>query len=107
MSLADAPVSIRPASIGDYLELMKPRVMSLVVFTGFAGFIAAPGAHDLVLALATAVAIAAGAGASGALNMWYDADIDAKMARTRNRPVPDGRVAADEAMGMGMTVPAM
>jgi protoheme IX farnesyltransferase len=94
----------RGASAGDYLALMKPRVMSLVIFTGLAGYVAAPGAFDPILCFAALLAIAAGAGGSGALNMWYDADIDAKMARTRARPVPAGRVPAQEALGLGLTM---
>lgn len=88
-------------SVGDFLELMKPRVMSLVVFTSLAGLIAAPGALHPVLAAIAIICIAAGAGASGALNMWYDADIDARMARTAARPIPRGRVTADEALTFG------
>ncbi|MBL8557151.1 MAG: protoheme IX farnesyltransferase [Hyphomonadaceae bacterium] len=83
---------------------MKPRVMSLVVFTALAGWFAAPGGNDIVLTIACVLAIAAGAGAAGALNMWYDADIDAKMTRTRVRPVPSGRVAAPEALATGVVV---
>jgi heme o synthase len=94
----------RGASAGDYLALMKPRVMSLVIFTGLAGLLAAPGPIDPILGFSILLAIAAGAGGSGALNMWYDADIDAKMARTRGRPVPMGRVPASEALGMGLTM---
>jgi protoheme IX farnesyltransferase len=94
----------RSATSGDYFALMKPRVMSLVVFTALAGWFAAPGANDIVLTLASVLAISAGAGAAGALNMWYDADIDAKMTRTRVRPVPSGRVAAPEALGLGVVV---
>lgn len=93
-----------PASGRDYLMLMKPRVMSLVVFTGLAGWIVAPGQGDPVLAFAAILAIACGAGAAGALNMWYDADIDAKMRRTRGRPVPSGRVSAEEALTLGVWV---
>src|ERR1044072_706182 len=80
------------AGAGDYLALMKPRVMSLVVFTALAGVVAAPGSMHPVLALCALVCIAVGAGAAGALNMWYDADIDAVMSRTSDRPVPSGRV---------------
>ncbi|MBT9447766.1 MAG: protoheme IX farnesyltransferase [Hyphomonadaceae bacterium] len=94
----------RYATAGDYFALMKPRVMSLVVFTALAGWFAAPGANDPVLVFAAVLAIAAGAGAAGALNMWYDADIDAKMSRTRTRPVPSGRVAASEALATGIVV---
>jgi protoheme IX farnesyltransferase len=86
--------------------LLKPRVMSLVVFTGLAGWAAAPGAGDPILAFACILAIAAGAGAAGALNMWFDADIDARMKRTRTRPVPAGKVPASEAKTMGLVVSA-
>jgi protoheme IX farnesyltransferase len=92
------------ATTRDYLDLLKPRVMSLVVFTALAGWVAAPGNGDPVLAFACILALAAGAGAAGALNMWYDADIDALMSRTRTRPVPAGKVAPAEALGMGLTV---
>lgn len=88
-------------SVGDFFELMKPRVMSLVVFTSLAGLVAAPGDLHPVLAAIAIICIAVGAGASGALNMWYDADIDARMARTAARPIPRGRVTADEALAFG------
>ena len=78
------------AGAGDYLALMKPRVMSLVVFTALAGLVVAPGGMHPVLAFFSLVCIAVGAGAAGALNMWYDADIDAVMARTAERPCPAG-----------------
>ncbi|MDX2233662.1 MAG: heme o synthase [Hyphomonadaceae bacterium] len=94
----------RPSTAGDYIALMKPRVMSLVVFTALAGWLAAPGDVSPVLAFACIFAIAAGAGAAGALNMWYDADIDALMRRTRVRPVPSGRVAAPEALALGIVM---
>jgi protoheme IX farnesyltransferase len=94
----------RAADAGDYFALMKPRVMSLVVFTAVVGYVAAPGAGDAALGLASILAIAVGAGAAGALNMWFDADIDAKMARTRGRPVPSGRVAAEEALALGLVM---
>jgi heme o synthase len=87
--------------VADYVALTKPRVMFLVVFTALAGLVAAPGAMHPVLAIAALICIAAGAGASGALNMWYDADIDARMARTAARPVPRGRVSAEEARSFG------
>ena len=86
---------------GDYFALLKPRVMSLVIFTAFVGIIAAPGTLHPLLALVALLAIAIGAGASGALNMWYDADIDAKMRRTRSRPVPRGAILPGEALGFG------
>jgi protoheme IX farnesyltransferase len=94
----------RAASAGDYLALMKPRVMSLVVFTGLAGLVCAPAHVDPILGGAILFAIAAGAGASGALNMWYDADIDAKMARTRTRPIPAGKIRREEALGLGIAI---
>jgi len=86
---------------GDYWELLKPRVMSLVVFTALTGLVVAPGHVNLVVALASLLATAVGAGASGALNMAYEADIDAVMKRTRGRPIPTGRVTADEAYAFG------
>ena len=88
-------------SVGDYITLMKPRVMSLVVFTALVGLVAAPGGIHPVLGFIALVCITVGAGASGALNMWYDADIDANMARTAARPIPRGRVTADEALTFG------
>ncbi|MBL8844139.1 MAG: protoheme IX farnesyltransferase [Hyphomicrobium zavarzinii] len=94
-------------SVGDFLELMKPRVMSLVVFTSLAGLVAAPGNLHPVLAIIAIICIAVGAGASGALNMWYDADIDAHMARTAARPIPRGRVTADEALAFGSVLSVM
>jgi len=87
---------------GDFYQLMKPRVMSLVVFTAFVGLIVAPGSMHPVLALTAILAIAVGAGASGALNMWYDADIDCRMRRTAKRPIPMGRVTPAEALGFGV-----
>src|SRR6202008_2324256 len=83
------------------IELLKPRVMSLVVFTALTGMIAAPGTIHPVLGVIALLAIAIGAGAAGALNMWYDADIDARMARTAARPIPRGRLTADEALSFG------
>ena len=88
----------------DYIELLKPRVMSLVVFTGLVGLWLAPGTLHPVLALTAMLCIAAGAGASGAINMWYDADIDGRMARTRCRPIPAGRIAPGAALGFGVTI---
>jgi protoheme IX farnesyltransferase len=86
---------------GDYFALLKPRVMSLVIFTAFVGIVAAPGTLHPLLGLVALLAIAIGAGASGALNMWYDADIDAVMRRTRSRPVPRGAILPGEALGFG------
>ncbi len=94
------------ARVGDYLALLKPRVMSLVVFTAFVGMIAAPGALHPFVALVAITAIAIGAGASGALNMWYDADIDRLMTRTCNRPVPSGRLTREDALTVGLTLSA-
>jgi heme o synthase len=91
-------------SVGDFVALMKPRVMSLVIFTALVGLVAAPGHLHPALAVIALIAIAVGAGASGALNMWYDADIDARMQRTASRPIPKGRVTADEAFAFGMVL---
>ncbi|WP_420394088.1 heme o synthase [Acuticoccus sp.] len=90
----------------DYVDLLKPRVMSLVVFTAFAGIVLAPGGMHPVLALVALLAIAVGAGASGALNMGLDADIDAVMSRTASRPVPSGRVTREAALGFGTVLAA-
>jgi protoheme IX farnesyltransferase len=89
------------SSVGDFVELLKPRVMSLVVFTGLTGMVAAPGSIHPVIAIIALLCIAIGAGAAGALNMWYDADIDAHMARTAARPIPRGRLTPDEALSFG------
>jgi protoheme IX farnesyltransferase len=89
------------ARVGDYWALLKPRVMSLVVFTGFVGLHLAPGHLHPVLAAVAVLCIAVGAGASGAINMWYDCDIDALMSRTKNRPLPAGRMAPGDALGFG------
>jgi protoheme IX farnesyltransferase len=90
------------ASIGDYVALTKPRVMSLVVFTALVGLMVAPGGIDPFAAVVALFCIATGAGAAGALNMWYDADIDALMARTAMRPIPSGRVSRSEALVFGL-----
>ena len=87
--------------VSDYIQLMKPRVMTLVILTALAAMFAAPGAIHPVIGVIAIFAIAVGAGASGALNMWYDADIDARMARTAARPLPRGRITADEALQFG------
>jgi protoheme IX farnesyltransferase len=94
------------AEVGDYLALMKPRVMSLVVFTALVGLMVAPGHMHPVIGFTALLCIAVGAGAAGALNMWYDADIDAVMKRTAGRPIPQGRIAPGEALGFGMTLAA-
>lgn len=93
-------------TVSDYFSLLKPRVMSLVIFTAFVGIVTAPGhIHPWFGAMAL-LAIAIGAGASGALNMWYDADIDAVMKRTANRAVPSGAIKAGEALGFGLLLSA-
>ena len=104
MSVTFAPAQPSIASVGDYIELMKPRVMSLVVFTAFVGLMIAPGHLHPVIAITALLCIAVGAGAAGALNMWYDADIDTRMERTAARPVPAGRVAPGEALAFGVTL---
>ncbi|HEY2136886.1 MAG TPA: heme o synthase [Xanthobacteraceae bacterium] len=101
---ADARVEPSLADVGDYLALMKPRVMSLVVFTALVGLVVAPGHLHPVVGFVSLLCIAIGAGAAGALNMWYDADIDAVMTRTAARPIPAGRVRGGEALGFGMTL---
>jgi protoheme IX farnesyltransferase len=88
-------------SVSDYIQLMKPRVMTLVVLTALAAMVAAPGSLHPVIGFIAILSIAVGAGASGALNMWYDADIDARMARTAARPLPRGRVTGTEALSFG------
>ena len=94
--------AVTPATVRDYVDLLKPRVMSLVVFTGLIGLVIAP-THIHPFAAAVAVlAIALGSGAAGAINMWYERDLDALMARTANRPLPQGRVAPDDALGLGV-----
>lgn len=90
--------------VGDFFALMKPRVMSLVIFTALVGMLAAPGGLHPVLGFIALLSIAVGAGASGALNMWYDADIDRHMARTAARPIPRGLVTPDEALTFGVVM---
>jgi len=92
------------ARVGDFVALLKPRVMSLVVFTGLAGLVVAPGSLHPLLSAVAVLCIAVGAGAAGCINMWYDRDIDAVMSRTRDRPIPAGRVAPDEALAFGITL---
>lgn len=104
--MTDATVNEREheAGFGDYFALLKPRVMSLVVFTALVGLLVAPvGVHPMV-GFAAILFIAVGAGASGALNMWWDADIDGVMRRTKRRPVPSGRVGGDEALAIGLAL---
>jgi heme o synthase len=92
------------ATVGDYFALMKPRVMSLVVFTALVGLAVAPGALHPLTGFTALLCIAVGAGAAGALNMWYDADVDAIMMRTSRRPVPMGRIQPREALAFGLTL---
>lgn len=94
------------AQFGDYFALLKPRVMTLVVFTAFVGLLAAPVDVHPFVAFCAILFIAVGGGASGALNMWYDADIDAVMRRTAKRPIPAGKVSGDEALAIGLTLSA-
>ncbi len=101
-----APAAAAGACAGDYVALLKPRVMSLVVFTGLVGLYLAPGALHPLLAFIAVLCIAVGAGASGAINMWYDRDIDALMARTKDRPIPAGRVAPENALTFGVVLAA-
>jgi len=95
---------VSEASVGDYVALLKPRVMSLVVFTALVGLMVAPTHVHPMIGFTALLCIAVGAGAAGALNMWYDADIDAVMTRTASRPIPRGRIAPGEALGFGMTL---
>ncbi|UVC14656.1 heme o synthase [Mesorhizobium onobrychidis] len=110
MALVDDTLTDEPgfrmseATAGDFFALLKPRVMSLVVFTAFVGLVAAPVTINPLLAVIAILAIAIGAGASGALNMWYDADIDAVMTRTAGRPVPAGRIRPGEALSFGLVL---
>ncbi|MFD2648662.1 heme o synthase [Devosia albogilva] len=98
------PAMTGEARVEDYLALLKPSVMQLVVFTAAVGLLVAPGDINPVIGIIAIVCIAIGAGASGALNMWYDADIDAVMSRTRNRPIPAGRVTPGEALAFGVVL---
>jgi heme o synthase len=102
VTLARAEPSL--AGVGDYIELMKPRVMSLVVFTALVGLVRAPVHMHPVMAFTALLCIAVGAGAAGALNMSYEADIDARMARTAGRPIPRGQITPGEAAGFGFTL---
>ncbi len=100
-------VGVSNASPGDYIALLKPRVMSLSIFTALTGILIAPTHVNPIIGFASLLAIAIGAGASGALNMWYDADIDAVMRRTRKRPIPSGNVTRDEALAFGAFLAAL
>jgi heme o synthase len=99
-----AAKAVSEASVGDYFALMKPRVMSLVVFTALTGLVLAPAHIHPLVAFTALLCIAIGAGSAGALNMWYDADIDAVMTRTARRPIPAGRVTPAEALAFGVTL---
>jgi protoheme IX farnesyltransferase len=103
-SIDEAAFRMSEATAGDFFALLKPRVMSLVVFTAFVGMVAAPVAINPLMAVIAILSIAIGAGASGALNMWYDADIDAVMTRTAGRPVPAGRIRPGEALAFGLVL---
>jgi protoheme IX farnesyltransferase len=98
--------TVDASSVSDWIALLKPRVMTLVVFTGLVGVLVAPGHLHPVLAFTAVLCIAVGAGAAGAINMWYDRDIDAVMRRTARRPIPAGRVAPGEALGFGVFLAA-
>jgi protoheme IX farnesyltransferase len=104
VSVSEIPVSADGADVSDFVALLKPRVMSLVVFTGFAGLYLAPGTIHPFLGFVAVLCIAIGAGASGAINMWYDRDIDAIMERTSNRPIPAGRMEPGDALGFGVVL---
>jgi len=106
MSAAVLGAQVRAATVGDYFALLKPRVMSLVIFTAVAGIVVAPGHVHPMVAFAALLCIALGAGASGALNMAYDSDIDGLMARTAARPIPLGRISREEALAFGWWIAA-
>ncbi len=99
---ANAGEATAPARVRDYVDLLKPRVMSLVVFTGLVGVVIAPTHIHPFAAFLAVLAIALGSGAAGCINMWYERDLDARMTRTANRPLPAGRVAPDDALGLGV-----
>ncbi len=96
-----APLALSGSSVRDFIELLKPRVMSLVVFTGIVGLVAAPGHIHPLIGFVTILCIAMSAGGCGAVNMWYDRDIDAVMSRTRLRPLPQGRIEPETALEFG------
>ncbi|HEY1637115.1 MAG TPA: heme o synthase [Rhizomicrobium sp.] len=106
MTTAVLGAQARAATVGDFFALLKPRVMSLVVFTGLAGIVVAPGHVHPMVAVTALLCIAFGAGASGALNMAYDSDIDGLMARTAARPIPLGRISREEALTFGWWIAA-
>ena len=92
------------AGVSDYFELLKPRVMSLAIFTAIIGLLVTPNHVHPLLAVFSIIAIGAGAGAAGAINMWYDRDIDSIMDRTKSRPIPSGRVKSEEALTLGIVL---
>jgi heme o synthase len=100
----DAPSFALGGEVRDYIALLKPRVMSLVVFTGLVGMVLAPGSLHPVLGFTAILCMAIGAGASASINMWYDRDIDAIMTRTRDRPLPRGRIEPGAALGLGVVL---
>ena len=102
--ITNTPTQEGEAQLGDYFALLKPRVMQLVVFTALVGMLAAPNSVHPVIGFASILFVAIGAGASGALNMWWDADIDAVMRRTASRPIPTGRVQPGEALSLGVAL---
>ncbi len=101
-SVSNDAVFLNYAEPNDYLQLLKPRVMSLVVFTALVGFAVTKGTMHPFLEIISLISIAIGAGASGALNMWYDADIDSIMKRTQSRPIPSGKITAETARDFGV-----
>ncbi len=103
-STVESQIRAQPQEVRDYIALLKPRVMSLVVFTGIAGLVVAPGEIHPFLAAVAILCIAVAAGAAGAINMWYDRDIDAVMRRTQSRPIPQGKVAPAEALAFGVVL---
>src|SRR5277367_797707 len=107
MAIAESFAYSRVTTVGDYFALLKPRVMSLVVFTGLAGIIVAPGHVNPLTAFTALLCIAIAAGASGALNMAYDSDIDGLMSRTATRPIPLGHIARDDALAFGWALSVM
>jgi protoheme IX farnesyltransferase len=104
LSLRNLSGAVAGARVSDFIALLKPRVMSLVVFSGLAGLVVAPGTIHPLIAVVAILCIAVGAGASGAINMWFDRDIDAIMTRTRLRPIPAGNVDPNEALGFGIVL---
>src|SRR6201991_1397390 len=104
MAIAESFAPGRVTTVGDFFALLKPRVMSLVVFTGLAGIIVAPGHVHPLTGFTALLCIALAAGASGALNMAYDSDIDRLMTRTATRPIPMGHVTREDALAFGWTL---